>query len=107
VSPSAPCGASDCRFSATCTASTWTTTSTGAPGGLARDIERGTSGISFLLRFFIFNIAPTLFEIAMVAGILFVSYGAPYALIVLAVRACSTASIPSAPRAGARSSCAR
>ncbi|MFK8041624.1 MAG: ABC transporter ATP-binding protein/permease [Congregibacter sp.] len=52
-------------------------------GGLARDIERGTSGISFLLRFFIFNIAPTLFEIAMVTGILLLSYGWPYAVIVL------------------------
>lgn len=53
-------------------------------GGLARDIERGTSGISFLLRFFVFNIAPTLFEIAMVAGILLFSYGWHYAVIVLA-----------------------
>jgi len=52
-------------------------------GGLARDIERGTSGISFLMRFFIFNIAPTLFEIAMVASILLWNYGAGYALIVL------------------------
>ena len=52
-------------------------------GGLARDIERGTDGISFLLRFFIFNIAPTLFEIAMVAIILWVNYGAKYALVVL------------------------
>lgn len=52
-------------------------------GGLARDIERGTSGISFLLRFFIFNIAPTLFEIAMVALILFGNYGGSYAAVVL------------------------
>jgi ATP-binding cassette subfamily B protein len=52
-------------------------------GGLARDIERGTNGISFLMRFFIFNIAPTLFEIVMVASILLVSYGAEYTLIVL------------------------
>ena len=52
-------------------------------GGLARDIERGTDGISFLLRFFIFNIAPTLFEIALVAIILWVNYGAQYALVVL------------------------
>ena len=52
-------------------------------GGLARDIERGTDGISFLLRFFIFNIAPTLFEIAMVATILWVNYGVQYALVVL------------------------
>lgn len=53
-------------------------------GGLARDIERGTTGISFLMRFFIFNIAPTLFEIAMVAGILLYSYGFHYAVVVVA-----------------------
>ena len=52
-------------------------------GGLAREIERGTSGISFLLRFFIFNIAPTLFEIGMVAGILLFNYGSQYALVVV------------------------
>ena len=44
-------------------------------GGLARDIERGVTGISFLLRFFVFNIAPTLFEISMVVGILLFNYG--------------------------------
>ena len=32
-------------------------------GGLSRDIERGTSGISFLMRFLVFNIVPTLLEI--------------------------------------------
>ncbi len=52
-------------------------------GGLARDIERGTNGISFLLRFFVFNIAPTLFEIAMVAILLFVNYGMEYAAVIL------------------------
>lgn len=52
-------------------------------GGLARDIERGVTGISFLLRFFVFNIAPTLFEIAMVVGILFYNYGVAYAAITL------------------------
>ena len=52
-------------------------------GGLARDIERGTNGISFLLRFFIFNIAPTLFEIAMVAILLFINYGAEYAGVIV------------------------
>ncbi|MEK9624925.1 MAG: ABC transporter ATP-binding protein/permease, partial [Halieaceae bacterium] len=52
-------------------------------GGLARDIERGTNGISFLLRFFIFNIAPTLFEIAMVAILLFINYGAEYAAVIV------------------------
>lgn len=52
-------------------------------GGLARDIERGTTGISFLMRFFVFNIAPTLFEIAMVVGILLFNYGPGFAAITL------------------------
>lgn len=52
-------------------------------GGLARDIERGTSGISFLMRFLVFNIVPTLLEITMVAGLLLVNYGYEFALIVL------------------------
>ncbi|WP_240732694.1 ABCB family ABC transporter ATP-binding protein/permease [Halioglobus maricola] len=52
-------------------------------GGLARDIERGTTGISFLMRFFVFNIAPTLFEIAMVVGILLFNYGPGFAVITL------------------------
>ena len=52
-------------------------------GGLARDIERGTTGISFLMRFFVFNIAPTIFEIAMVVGILLFNYGISFALITL------------------------
>ena len=53
-------------------------------GALARDIERGTNGISFLMRFLLFNILPTLFEITLVAGILFYNYGIWYAVIVLA-----------------------
>ncbi len=43
-------------------------------GGLSRDIERGTNGISFLLRFMVFNIVPTLLEITMVIGILLWNY---------------------------------
>lgn len=43
-------------------------------GGLSRDIERGTTGISFLLRFMLFNIIPTLVEILLVAGILLLNY---------------------------------
>ena len=52
-------------------------------GGLSRDIERGTSGISFILRFMLFNILPTIFEILLVAGILLVGYGVSYALIIV------------------------
>ncbi|TVQ68551.1 MAG: ABC transporter ATP-binding protein/permease [Chromatiaceae bacterium] len=52
-------------------------------GGLARDIERGTTGISFLLRFTLFNILPTLLEIAMVAVILFVFLSPGFAVTVV------------------------
>lgn len=44
-------------------------------GGLSRDIERGTHGINFLMRFMIFNIIPTLLEISLVIGILLTQYG--------------------------------
>ena len=50
-------------------------------GGLSRDIERGISGISFLLRFMLFNIIPTLLEIAMVAVILWAKYAGAFAAI--------------------------
>jgi len=50
-------------------------------GGMSRDIERGTKGISFLLTFLLFNILPTLLEIIMVAAILFVKYSAWFAVI--------------------------
>ncbi|WLD57058.1 ABC transporter ATP-binding protein/permease [Salinispirillum sp. LH 10-3-1] len=52
-------------------------------GGISRDIERGTSGISFLMRFLMFNIVPTLFEILMVALIFTIAFSAWYALITL------------------------
>ena len=52
-------------------------------GGLSRDIDRGTSGISFLMRFMVFNIVPTLLEIVMVVTILFINYGIWFALITL------------------------
>ena len=75
-------------------------------GGLARDIERGTNGISFLLRFFIFNIAPTLFEIAMVAVLLLINYGAEYAGVIV-VSVFLYGSFSFGLRAGAPSTCAR
>ena len=52
-------------------------------GGLARDIERGTSGISFLLRFMVFNILPTLLEIGLITVILLANFSPVYALTVL------------------------
>jgi ATP-binding cassette subfamily B protein len=52
-------------------------------GGLARDIERGTNGISFLLRFTLFNIIPTILELILVAVILLVALDASFALVVV------------------------
>ncbi|MFA5081820.1 MAG: ABC transporter ATP-binding protein/permease [Hydrogenophilaceae bacterium] len=43
-------------------------------GALVADIERGARSTRFLINFSLFNIAPTLLEILMVAGILFVKY---------------------------------
>lgn len=52
-------------------------------GGLSRDIERGTNGVSFVMRFMLFNILPTLLEIALVAFILLFNYGVSFALIIV------------------------
>ncbi len=52
-------------------------------GGLARDIERGTNGISFLLRFMLFNILPTLLEISLVAVILLAAFSPGFVVTVL------------------------
>lgn len=52
-------------------------------GGLSRDMERGVKGIGFLLRFALFNIIPTFFEIALVVGILLVNYDWQFAIIAL------------------------
>jgi ABC-type transport system involved in Fe-S cluster assembly fused permease/ATPase subunit len=50
-------------------------------GGLSRSIERGTRGIDFLLRFALFNVLPTLFEIGLVCIILLVRYSPWFAAI--------------------------
>jgi ABC-type transport system involved in Fe-S cluster assembly fused permease/ATPase subunit len=52
-------------------------------GGLSRDIERGTSGISFLMRFMVFNIGPTLLEIGMVTFLLLYNYGFTFAVVII------------------------
>ncbi|MGE0260223.1 MAG: ABC transporter ATP-binding protein/permease [Alphaproteobacteria bacterium] len=53
-------------------------------GGLARAVERGTAGIEFLLTFMLFNVIPTLFEIAVVCAILWRLYNWTFALVTLA-----------------------
>jgi ABC-type transport system involved in Fe-S cluster assembly fused permease/ATPase subunit len=52
-------------------------------GGLAVDIERGARSIRFLINFTLFNIGPTLLEILMVAGVLFVKYDPWFGAITL------------------------
>ncbi|OZB54504.1 MAG: metal ABC transporter permease, partial [Halothiobacillus sp. 14-56-357] len=54
-------------------------------GGVARDIERGAQGISSLLSMVLFSILPTLIEIGLVAGILFVKFDWTFAAITLTV----------------------
>lgn len=52
-------------------------------GGLSRDIERGVTGVGFLLRMMVFNIVPTALEMALVIGILLLNYHAGFAWITL------------------------
>ena len=53
-------------------------------GGLSRAIERGIKGIEFLLNFMLFNIIPTLMEISLVCGVLWIVFDFWYALIIFA-----------------------
>jgi ABC-type transport system involved in Fe-S cluster assembly fused permease/ATPase subunit len=50
-------------------------------GAVYRTIERGVRAIDFLLRFLAFNIAPTLIELVLAAGVLSWKYGGVFALI--------------------------
>lgn len=52
-------------------------------GGLSRVIERGTRGIQTVLRFMTFNILPTLFEVALVTGVIFYHFGFVFAAVIL------------------------
>ncbi|NMM36559.1 MAG: ABC transporter ATP-binding protein/permease [Glaciimonas sp.] len=50
-------------------------------GGMTRDIERGTRGISTLVSFTLFNILPTLIEITLVLGYLALHYDIWFSVI--------------------------
>jgi|TARA_B110000503_G_scaffold36776_2_gene60201 ATP-binding cassette, subfamily B, heavy metal transporter len=52
-------------------------------GGLSRAIERGTRALQQTTGLFAFNIAPTLFEVAMVSGYLAYAYPPKYVLVIL------------------------
>lgn len=53
-------------------------------GGISRDLERGTRSISSLISYTLYSILPTLIEIALVLGILYVQYDIGYVLITAA-----------------------
>ncbi|PWR19712.1 ABCB family ABC transporter ATP-binding protein/permease [Zavarzinia compransoris] len=53
-------------------------------GGLNRVIERGTKGIDLLLRFTLFNIAPTILEIGFVLILLATGFGWPMVAVMMA-----------------------
>ncbi len=57
-------------------------------GGLSRDMERGVSGIHFVMRFMIFNIIPTLLELGFVTVILLLDYGISFAVVILLAVLC-------------------
>ena len=50
-------------------------------GGVSRDIERGTRGINTLLWYIVFSIIPTIFEIAVICGVLAVNFELKFVLI--------------------------
>jgi len=53
-------------------------------GGLTRDIERGTRGISTLLSFMVFSVLPTLLEITLVTGFLVWKFDVWFGVITVA-----------------------
>ena len=52
-------------------------------GGLTRDIERGTRGITALVSYTLYSILPTLVEIGLVLGYLVINYDADFAAITI------------------------
>ncbi len=52
-------------------------------GGLSRAIERGTRALQQITGLFVFNIAPTLFEITIVCSYLAIAYHPKYVLVIL------------------------
>jgi ATP-binding cassette subfamily B protein len=50
-------------------------------GGMTRDIERGTAGISSLLSYLLFSIVPVILEFALVAGVLLAKFDWRFAAV--------------------------
>ena len=65
-------------------------------GALNRIIDRGARAVDFLLRFLVFNIGPTIFELMLAAGVMGVAYGWEFpviAIVTVAAYALSTFSV--------------
>lgn len=60
-------------------------------GGLARNIDRGQKGIDFMLRSMVFNVLPTVAEVALVCGVLATRFGGSYAAVAATTVATYTA----------------
>src|SRR6185503_12025728 len=56
-------------------------------GGVARDLERGSTAVSDLLDWTLYTILPTALEVVLVTGLLLWKYDAGFALIILATLA--------------------
>ena len=52
-------------------------------GGISRDIDRGTNGINFMMRFMVFNILPTIIELIVVMLILLFAFDVWFSSVTL------------------------
>ena len=52
-------------------------------GGISRDIDRGTNGINFMMRFMVFNILPTIIELVVVMLILLFAFDVWFSAVTL------------------------
>ena len=52
-------------------------------GGISRDIDRGTNGINFMMRFMVFNILPTIIELIVVMLILLFAFDVLFSAVTL------------------------
>jgi ATP-binding cassette subfamily B (MDR/TAP) protein 7 len=52
-------------------------------GALSRSIDRGSRGINFVLSSIVFNVVPTIFEVALVSSLLYYKCGGQFALVTL------------------------
>ena len=52
-------------------------------GGISRDIDRGTNGINFMMRFMVFNILPTLVQLLAIIIFFMLAFHAGFAAVTL------------------------